>query len=534
MRNDLERCGLTTLLIVLIGGLSGMAVLGQGPVRPVRSGQEKPLARPLRWDAGLTVATVEVVTIGGRRIESSTQLKVDWRALTGIAIDHYEIDAVEMIGSSATRVISASNTATLTGLKAGTEYQVTVKACHDAACHYTAISRPANGATSAEYWQIQGTGNSYTTATRVVADGNIGAHGFRYGSWAGPELGGRLRLYYNPLGAQEKGAKPALTSGAATSSIGSVNLFTATSGYGMLNPCPTPAPGQPAPTCPGTGPVKNLALFQAVPMSGQIRFFFEAMGTDQRNRILQIDSQDGYVGRDFNRGARTICQTIGDYGSGGECEARVVIGVEGDPVESNPGIQHARQFKIAYPTLDPGLAGRWDGAAGTAMILTVNLSNQTCSPYGVLQGYAIWDGSRWRLQYQANGCPKLFEQMQAPNPVHLGGTRYKLYYNNSTNLVGQPVNPLTQMKVMKMIYADARRSGEAATLDFEDWELTTQARDIFYLWPDGSLVNDENESKLDDHVTILPTADPSFQVIYSNMSSGQLVPFIGLAVLLNP
>ncbi|MFN7621920.1 MAG: hypothetical protein ACK5RS_02125 [Acidobacteriota bacterium] len=175
-----------------------------------------------------------------------------------------------------------------------------------------------------------------------------------------------------------------------------------------------------------------------------------------------------------------------------------------------------------------------DGAAGTAMILTVNLSNQTCSLYGVVQGYAIWDGSRWRLQYQSNGCPKLFEQMQAPNPVHLGGTRYKLYYNNTTNLVGQPVNPLTQMKVMKMIYADARRSGDAATLDFEDWELTTQARDIFYLWPDGSLVNDENESKLDDHVTILPTADPSFQVIYSNMSSGQLVPFIGLAVLLNP
>ncbi|MFM8395212.1 MAG: hypothetical protein ACKOB4_14930, partial [Acidobacteriota bacterium] len=293
-------------------------------------------------------------------------------------------------------------------------------------------------------------------------------------------------------------------------------------------------PGQPAPNCPGTGPVKNLELFQAVPMNGQIRFFFEAMGTDQRNRILQIDSQDGYVGLDFNRGTRTICQTIGDYGSGGECEARVVIGVEGDPVEGNPGIQHVRQFKIAYPTLDQSLAGRWDGAAGAAMILTVNPSNQTCSKYAVVQGYAIWDGARWRIQYQANGCPKLFEQMQAPNPVHLGGTRYKLYYNNTTNLVGQPVNPLTDMKVMKMTYADASRSGDRATLDFEDWELTTQARDIFYLWPDGSLVNDENESKLDDHVTILPTADPSFQVIYSNMSSGQLVPFIGMAVLLNP
>ncbi|MFN6202880.1 MAG: hypothetical protein ACK496_10415, partial [Acidobacteriota bacterium] len=95
MRNDLERCGLTALLIILIGGLSGMAVNGQGPVTPVRPGQEKPLARPLRWDAGLTVGPVEVLTVGGRRIESSTQLKVDWRALPGIAIDHYEIDAVE-------------------------------------------------------------------------------------------------------------------------------------------------------------------------------------------------------------------------------------------------------------------------------------------------------------------------------------------------------------------------------------------------------------------------------------------------------
>jgi hypothetical protein len=52
------------------------------------------------------------------------------------------------------------------------------------------------------------------------------------------------------MSGSERGAKPALTAAAATTVIGSVNLFNATSGYGMLNPCRF-LPGQPAPKLSG-------------------------------------------------------------------------------------------------------------------------------------------------------------------------------------------------------------------------------------------------------------------------------------------
>jgi hypothetical protein len=532
IKSEWKRTLSALVLIAATCSLPGGRVDGQGPIPP-RPATEQSRIRPFRWDAGLTIASVEAATIAGRKIQSSTKLKVEWRPMTSISIDHYEIEATESIGPSSVRISTRTTPTTLTELKSGTAYAVTVKGCYDVDCRYSVQSVAATGTTSEEYWQIQGTGNSYATASKVVADGNIGAHAFQYGSWAGSELAGRLRLYYNPMSGSEKGAKPALTP-AAASGISTVNLFNASSGFGLLTPCSQPPPGQPAPNCPGTGPVRNLALFQAVPMMGYIRFYFEANGTDQKNRILQIDSQDGYLGRDFNRGSRTICQTISDYAIGGECEARVAIGVEGDAVEGNPGIRNARQFKILYPTLDPTLEGRWDGAAGTAMVLTVNPSNQACSNYTVTQGYAIWNGSRWELQYAANGCPKLFEQMQAPNPVHLGGARYKLYYNNTTNRLGVPASPLTDIKLMKVFYADGGLTGSPTTIDFEDWESTARARNIVLLWPDGSIVNDDNESRFDDHVTLLPTRDPAFQVIYTNMSSTQTVPFIGVSVLVNP
>jgi hypothetical protein len=63
---------------------------------------------------------------------------------------------------------------------------------------------------------------------------------------------------------------------------------------------------------------------------------------------------------------------------------------------------------------------------------------------------------------------------------------------------------------MKVFYADGERTGSPTTIDFEDWEPTARARNIVVLWPDGSLVDDENESRFDDHVTLMPTRDPAF------------------------
>ncbi len=57
-----------------------------------------------------------------------------------------------------------------------------------------------------------------------------------------------------------------------------------------------------------------------------------------------------------------------------------------------------------------------------------------------------------------------------------------------------------------------------------------------YIWPDGTLLTDQDQSRLDDYVIFAPTPDPAKLIMYSNMSSGraQSVPFIGSAWLLNP
>lgn len=63
---------------------------------------------------------------------------------------------------------------------------------------------------------------------------------------------------------------------------------------------------------------------------------------------------------------------------------------------------------------------------------------------------------------------------------------------------------------------------------------TASARNIVVLWLGGNTLQDQNVSVLDDHIPNLPTRDPAFQVIYTNMSNSQTIPFVGIAVLVNP
>jgi hypothetical protein len=499
---------------------------------PQRSELGTRLSLPIRWNAGLTVAQTGAVVVAGRTYFSSSTLIISWTP-PNVSVDHYEIIATDIVTSSPQLFTTLLTTYTLANLKSGTQYRVSLKACRDKGCsQFIAADRAGIGATSDEYWQVQGTGNSYSAAKPIVSDGNVGAYVFKFGEWAGAELNGKLQLYYNPLSGSEKGVKLAVAAGSANAA--EVSSFIGIGGFGLRMPCPQTPPNQPPPACPGNSFVRTVSLFQVVPMNGFVRLFFEANGTDQKNRILYLDSQDGYAGRDFNRGTGTICQTMNDYSAGGDCEPKVAVGVQGDAIAGNDGISNARQFKVIYPRLKDE---RWEGAAGTSMVFTVNLTNSACSPYNFTQGYAVWDGAQWRVQYHSNGCAKIFEQMQAPNPVHLGGVRYKLYYNNTTGLRGQPSNPQTDTKPMKVFYADGSLTGNPALVEFEDWEPTAVAREVHYLWPDGSELDVANESKLDDHVTLMPTGDPNFQVMYTNMSGSQsqpALPFIGMVVLINP
>ncbi len=479
------------------------------------------------WNPALTVTNVKLQTVGASTFSSSGKLRVQWSPTTTFAVSSYEITATESLKNTAvTLVVAAGKTSdTLKGLKSGTKYSISIKACTDAGCKTAAYCGAfALGTTAEEYWQLQGTGSTTSTLTKIVSDGNTLNYAFTYGSWGSDSLRGYIRYYYNSTNGNEKGIKPARSKQIPKAGDNaSATAFTGYTGYGVTY----------SGYATGGRSFSFIGQSQELPYQGKIRAFFEATTEDGRTRIYQIDSKDGYVGLDFNAGASTLCKDASDFNAGGNCDYQLVLGTDIDGVSANPNVTDIRQFKIGYPTQDSWL---WDGKVGTFMVATFDLpgvarpgTRTNCAQYRFTTGFATWDGSKWALQYNGS-CPKLFDGMQAPSAVHLGGNRYKIYFNYNKSLPDKPFDPRTVTKPMHVIYAEA--SGSA--MKFEDWETMLQARPLNYLWPDGTFVNELQESKLDDYHFFAPTGDLDFQVQYSNINDGSSFPFVTAAVLLNP
>ncbi|HEV7764583.1 MAG TPA: fibronectin type III domain-containing protein [Thermoanaerobaculia bacterium] len=457
------------------------------------------------WNAALTATATGHVTIAGKSIASSTRLHATWTAPG--TIDHYVLIATETAGGPPLTFTASTSPFDLTNLESGTEYRISIRACLDAACVSSINSDASTVATTAEeYWQIRGSGSSFSTAERLVSDGNTKPFAIRWDN-------GTTQLYYDPNVAGEKGIKIATSSDPLTG-------FTPISGFGFRR---GDAVGR-----MGIGP----ATFQVVPLTtrlgGQTRMFWEAAGTDQRARIYSRDSVDGWTGRDFHSGASTICLET-DLAAGGACAAEMLIGTQGDAVNGNPKIQQARQFKLGLPLLD---SSTWDETPGTFMIVTGHLSDPACSATFFNATYAVWNGTQWNVQYAPNGCPKLIAAVQAPMPVHVGGTRYKLYFNHN-----RESNGLGGHKPLKLLYADGAATGDALLVEFEDWETADRMRELRVLWPSGVELTDVEKSQFDDYQVWMPTRDPALQVMYSNMTCPNNAcgaPFIGSALLVNP
>lgn len=87
-----------------------------------------------------------------------------------MAVEHYEITAIDFVRESGKVFTTTENSHLLTEL---TEYTITLKACLDTTfADFVAADRSVSAATSEEYWQVQGNGNVYASATRIVRDGN--------------------------------------------------------------------------------------------------------------------------------------------------------------------------------------------------------------------------------------------------------------------------------------------------------------------------------------------------------------------------
>jgi hypothetical protein len=474
--------------------------------------------------SNLSVSNTGSQTVGSQTFYSSTKLNVSWTA-PGYSVDHYEITATESIQNTQVSTTSAIASVTLSGLKAATSYGVTVKSCANSSCSQSATATAVTATTSSEYWQLQGSGATTAGLTRIVSDGNVRISATRIGSDAGTSTAGKIQLYYGPNGAtsQLQALSTAITASAASSGTPSSYLsFTSSRATtGLISPA-TSAPA-----------VQQIATGQGVPLSAslgsKVRLFFEAKGSDNKTRIYYLDSQDGYVGQDFNSGSPTTCSTTADYSSGGGCVPNVVIGVEGDSANANSKISNARQFKLGFPILSDW---RWDGATGTFMVFTTD-SVTGCSTSNMNHGYAVWSGTSWVVQYESSGCPKLFKSAQAAFPMHLGGVRFKLYYGDPSVTTGK-TGSMPFLGPKKLIFADGAVSGSAGTVDFEDWESQTVARDVVFLWPNGEQFDSTAEGYIDDYHFLAPTASLDLQVMYLAITNGTEVPFGAAAILLNP
>ena len=476
----------------------------------------------------VSVAKVTGVTVAGRALSSSSKLTVTWTPSAGDTTHHFEVLARESVQGTTTRVSAAASatSATVTGLKAATTYAITVLSCANEACSSSASSASASGDTDTEYWQMQGTGNTVSRLTKIVSDGNARLSATRFGPDAG-DMANRVQLYYGPMnsaGSRQAQLSAAVASGTADAANPDTFLsFTSRAGSSGLIAPPT-----------NSTLIAGMATGQGVPVTREkgafVRLFFEAQGADGKTRAMWIDSKDGYFGQDFNSGSAGTCSTAADYSAGGGCEPAVAIAVDGD-ANGNSRITNSRQFKVAWPTLD---SPHWDMAIGSFMVFTSDRVTG-CSDYQQNHGYAVWDGTRWMVQYRDNGCPKLFTSAQAAFPFHSGGARYRLYYGDPSITDGRATSGnLPFLGPKKLIYADGSVSGPAGVVDFEDWEAQSSARDVVFLWPNGDQMDARAEGYIDDYHFLTPTGDPNLQVMYITITDGAIAPIAVAAVLLNP
>lgn len=479
----------------------------------------------LKAPAAVVVGASRSQTVGGQTVSSSTQLAVSWTA-PAATVDHYEVTATEPIQNTKASQTTKSNAVVLTALKSATAYTVVVKSCADAACKQSASAAGVQATTPNEHWQLQGTGATTAGLTRIVSDANVRISVTRIGSEALATTANRIQLYYGPNA--QTSARQALSTaitGSNTSSDSPASYLSFTSSgasTGLISPS-TAAPA-----------IKQIATGQGVPLStamgGKIRLFFEAWADDGKTRIYSIDSVDGYVGQDFNTGSPKTCSTAAEYSAGGTCLPTVVIGVDGDTMNPSSKLLNVRQFKVGYPVLSDW---RWDGAVGTFMVLTTD-SVTGCSTSNINHAYAIWDGSRWSVQYGLDGCPKLFKGAQAAFPMHLGDAHYKLYYGIPPLTTGKLSGTLPFLGPKKLIYADGALTGTSGVVDYEDWENQTLAREVVFLWPNGDRLDSTAAGYIDDYHFLAPTGKLDLQVMYLAITNGVEVPFGAAAVLLNP
>ncbi|PJA46264.1 hypothetical protein CO174_00445 [Candidatus Uhrbacteria bacterium CG_4_9_14_3_um_filter_50_9] len=487
------------------------------------------------WDADVHVSQVDVE---GTAYRSSAKLSVTWMIPSQDVSHFFVVAKDEYSQETMSETIDASkDEAELTGLKSDTSYEITVLACLDEACETSLESTESvEGSTEAEYWQIQGTGSSYETAEQVVDHGSTLSYLLPYSDWAPKDLQGVVKYYFNGSAASpqaEVGIKVASSQDGYTSFDEITDLFWHECDRNRDPNNPRGNTVDPT-SCPD-GQLEMFA-FQPIPLaSGIIRLFFEASAPrdpDGITQIYSIDSLDGYVGEDFDQSSTsTICGDADEaaLAPGGDCEPELLIGSSENGIES--GIVNARQNKIGYPIQDSWI---WDESPGTFMILT---GEDSCGQTRDGLFYSVFDGEDWNVQEEDGCAVPLVLDAHGPVIVHMGGDRYKVYYENYEYASADRSVKNVSSKPTRLLYANG---GDDGMVDLEDWEGEEVAREVHFLWPDGTVLDDQEESGLGDHMIWLPQNNLEEQVMYMNLGGFDNKNWIkpsaglGMSVLVNP
>ena len=474
--------------------------------------------------AVLAVSNINSQTVGSYTFTSASKIAATWNPPTNYTVDHYVLTATESVfNTSVTKSVAASKFKdTITLLKSGTLYSVKVKACADASCStYLDCSNAATATTSEEYWQIHGQPNtgSYDYAYRLHANVNVLSFALPQGSWAGASYKGKVRYYGTPMPKLGiSGSIPALSKVVASaSSRTSVSEFKLDSLTGLSY----------SKYATGNKMFPYIGQSVAIPYNNKIRLFFNATLDDGQRRLFYIDSKDGYIGKDFDASADSMCIDITEFTTGANCEYTMAMGTKFDAAfTQNTNLEHVMQFKIGYKMLDNEWIWKGDSAFMVSAIGLPLAPNNPCTPAFNKCAYASYNGTTWAYEYDGV-CPKVFDGMRAPSIVHMGGDKYKIYFEHNTTLQAAPSDTLKPMKVM---YAYGKNYPTYA-----DWEGMALARDVNYLWPNGVKLTAKEESILDDYTFFAPIpANQDFQIQYANMTASTGPSFAGTTFLLNP
>lgn len=467
-------------------------------------------------DLQLDVFPVNSQQIGEYNLVSSTQLELQWFPVN---VDHYELHITDMLSSTTEkeRVEAEKSNYLVTGLKASTDYLFALQACGNEDCTTLLAQDTIQVKTQEEYWQLQGSGNSFEELAPVIEDGNTLAYVM--------QVGDELSLYST--------SRPMLSAGAGyqvhtrTFSDNLADYFNWTGPtYFLQNACQPEFqknPTNPTPQCP-EGSFEFFA-FQMIPLEEKeaVLLCFEAHQNDtaKTTQIYCMENHDGYTGIDFNAAPDLEnCGQDDDYTEGGNCEFEMV--------SRDFGLIHARQFKIGFPKRD---SDYWDQSPGTFMVIT---GADECEQTEDGLFYAQWDGETWNAVKDEEGCAqRLVDNGHGPVLVHLEEDHYKLYYEEIELEAGEKRHDgILKGKPFRMIYSDGT--------GFEDWESHELGREVHFLWPDGSMLSVQEEAGLGDHMIFLPTNELDWQLMVYNMNghdnndSPSSSQGLGMAVLMNP